>query len=113
MAHTVSPPEAIKQSRPGVFAEKLDDPVDQSRPEADRKSSGSAERKSTGLQFVSTVSKDEPIVTRRELWSYYCKNSKSYSRKRAYKLPPLSVYYNGDNVSIDLKENCSNVLFNL
>ncbi|TRM67466.1 autophagy-related protein 22-like protein [Schizophyllum amplum] len=31
-----------------------------------------------GVHFVSTISKDEPVVTRRELWSYY-------------------LYYNGDN----------------
>ncbi|KAL1664481.1 autophagy-related protein 22-like protein [Schizophyllum commune] len=30
------------------------------------------------MHFVSTISKDEPVVTRRELWSYY-------------------MYYNGDN----------------
>ena len=26
-----------------------------------------------GIHFVSTISKDEPVVTRRELWSYYSK----------------------------------------
>lgn len=27
---------------------------------------------SRGPVFVSSISKDEPIVTRKELWSYYC-----------------------------------------
>jgi len=31
--------------------------------------------------FISSISKDEPVVTRRELWSYY-------------------LYYNGDNVRL-------------
>ncbi|KAF9070105.1 autophagy-related protein 22-like protein [Rhodocollybia butyracea] len=31
-----------------------------------------------GIPFISSISKDEPVVTRRELWSYY-------------------MYYNGDN----------------
>ncbi|KAH8834396.1 MFS general substrate transporter [Flagelloscypha sp. PMI_526] len=35
-------------------------------------------KKSKAPAFVSTISKDEPLVTRRELWSYY-------------------LYYNGDN----------------
>lgn len=26
-----------------------------------------------GPMFVSSITKDEPIVTRKELWSYYCK----------------------------------------
>lgn len=26
----------------------------------------------TGVTFVSSIRKDEPIVTRKELWSYYC-----------------------------------------
>lgn len=29
-------------------------------------------KRSGGIQFVSSISKDEPVVTRRELWSYYC-----------------------------------------
>lgn len=74
MAHTMSPPEAIKHNRASAFAEMLDDSTELPRPETDSKSIGSAERKSGGVQFVSNITKDEPIVTRRELWSYYCKN---------------------------------------
>jgi hypothetical protein len=32
---------------------------------------GSIPRKGSAPAFVSSISKDEPIVTRRELWSYY------------------------------------------
>ncbi|KAF9038315.1 MFS general substrate transporter [Hymenopellis radicata] len=39
---------------------------------------GLRQRSRTGIQLVSSISKDEPVVTRRELWSYY-------------------LYYNGDN----------------
>ncbi len=28
-------------------------------------------RRRKGIAFVSSISKDEPVVTRRELWSYY------------------------------------------
>lgn len=28
-------------------------------------------RKSKGHTFISSISKDEPLVTRKELWSYY------------------------------------------
>ncbi|RDB19866.1 Autophagy-related protein 22-1 [Hypsizygus marmoreus] len=45
-------------------------------PERDNDSKGSYEGASPA--FVSSISKDEPIVTRKELWSYY-------------------LYYNGDN----------------
>ncbi|KAK7029373.1 hypothetical protein VNI00_014627 [Paramarasmius palmivorus] len=37
-----------------------------------------ARKRKGGIAFVSSISKDEPVVTRRELWSYY-------------------LYYNGDN----------------
>lgn len=74
MAHTVSPPEPIVQNHQGVFTEMLDDRKELSRPETDSKSNGSVERRSGGPQFVSTINKDEPIVTRRELWAYYSKN---------------------------------------
>ncbi|KAF9266160.1 MFS general substrate transporter [Marasmius fiardii PR-910] len=36
------------------------------------------QRRKGGIAFVSSISKNEPVVTRRELWSYY-------------------LYYNGDN----------------
>lgn len=29
-------------------------------------------RRRKGIAFVSSISKNEPVVTRRELWSYYC-----------------------------------------
>ena len=69
MART-SATQAIRQSRPSDLVDGSEEP---SGPEMDSKSTGSTERKSGGLQFVSTIHKDEPIVTRRELWSYYSK----------------------------------------
>lgn len=41
-------------------------------------SNGSIPRKGTAPVFVSSINKDEPIVTRKELWSYY--RTSQYSR---------------------------------
>ena len=51
--------------------------------------------KSTVL--IATVQEDEPVVTRKELWSYY----RAYSLREFPSLftVPNIVYYNGDNVS--------------
>ena len=50
--------------------------------------------------FVSSIGKDEPIVTRRELWSYYRQSSIFISRVRllSYLKVFFEVYYNGNNV---------------
>lgn len=60
-------------------------------------SNASIPHKRSGPAFVSSISKDEPIVTRKELWSYY--RTSQCSRFCC----PLgsflaTVYYNGDNV---------------
>jgi hypothetical protein len=31
-----------------------------------------AAKRGKGPLFISSISKDEPLVTRKELWSYYC-----------------------------------------
>ncbi|KAJ8519663.1 hypothetical protein ONZ45_g3385 [Pleurotus djamor] len=54
----------------------LNDSVSKGSLESDTGAAKQPDRR--GLTFVSTISKDEPIVTRKELWSYY-------------------LYYNGDN----------------
>jgi hypothetical protein len=41
---------------------------------------------------------DEPIVTRKELWSYYCTFSSLSLRHCPWLTTCLPVYYNGDNV---------------
>ena len=55
---------------------------------------------SGGPIFVSSIRDDEPIVTRRELWSYY-RQSSFFSHPECYcgLISTLfTVYYNGDNV---------------
>lgn len=48
---------------------------------------------------VSPGTYDEPIVTRKELWSYYRKSSGCSSYvSQAYSILLFTVYYNGDNV---------------
>lgn len=55
------------------------------------------------LEFLSSITKHEPVVTRRELWSYYCQSSffASYLLLSPY-LPFFKVYSNGDNVCIQI-----------
>ena len=49
--------------------------------------------------FVSSIRKDEPIVTRRELWSYYRQSSfPILSTSMVLSFFLSKVYYNGDNV---------------
>jgi hypothetical protein len=56
-------------------------------------------QKKRTFNFVSSISKDEPVVTRRELWSYYSPYL-LLSPASVFKLNKLpTVYYNGDNVS--------------
>jgi hypothetical protein len=47
--------------------------------------------------FVSSISKNEPIVTRRELWSYY-RTSRCSTYLFSFNSVATKVYYNGDNV---------------
>jgi hypothetical protein len=47
---------------------------------------------------VATSSHDEPIVTRRELWSYYCKRRFDFLSSLRGSNSPSSVYFNGDAV---------------
>jgi hypothetical protein len=37
--------------------------------------SDESQKKSKGTVLISSVNKNEPIVTRRELWAYYCELS--------------------------------------
>ncbi|KAF5371301.1 hypothetical protein D9758_004260 [Tetrapyrgos nigripes] len=46
--------------------------------EQNRPANAKRRNRSKGISFVSSISKNEPVVTRKELWSYY-------------------MYYNGDN----------------
>lgn len=48
--------------------------------------------------FVSSISTNEPIVTRRELWSYYRTFYFMPSPTMWLLMSMLIVYYNGDNV---------------
>jgi hypothetical protein len=50
------------------------------------------------IPVVAPPSYDEPVVTRRELWSYY----RTFPLDVICDVPHilLSVYYNGDNVSL-------------
>ena len=47
---------------------------------------------------VSPRTDDEPIVTRKELWSYYRKSCFRRHVSQAYSILSFPVYYNGDNV---------------
>jgi hypothetical protein len=47
---------------------------------------------------VATSSYGEPIVTRRELWSYYCKRRFDFLSSLRGSNRPSSVYFNGDAV---------------
>ena len=47
---------------------------------------------------VAASSHDEPIVTRRELWSYYCKRRFDFLSSLRGSNSPSSVYFNGDAV---------------
>ena len=47
---------------------------------------------------VATSSYGEPIVTRRELWSYYCKRRFHFLSSRRGSDSLSSVYFNGDAV---------------
>ena len=53
----------------------------------------------TDVSVVSPQSYNEPIVTRKELWAYYCKclSSIRYLSSQLLLLV-IPVYYNGDNV---------------
>ncbi|KAL1702447.1 autophagy-related protein 22-like protein, partial [Schizophyllum commune] len=62
---------APENPKPEATVTAVVDEVTDSKSESDVSRPG-------GIHFVSTISKDEPVVTRRELWSYY-------------------MYYNGDN----------------
>jgi hypothetical protein len=59
---------------------------------------GSTTVKRKARLMISSVSKDEPIVTRRELWSYYCMCSIGLPPSLNLLKPAGIVYYNGDNV---------------
>jgi len=52
-----------------------------------------------GPEFVSSIPDNEPIVTRKELWSYYCEYFCAYTDVRSSLVfRSIQVYYNGDNV---------------
>jgi hypothetical protein len=40
-------------------------------------------KRSKGPTFVSSITKDEPVVTRKELWSYYCAFTSLYLSRKA------------------------------
>jgi hypothetical protein len=49
--------------------------------------------------FVSSINANEPVVTRRELWAYYCTRLLSGCHLLdSYAF--VKVYYNGDNVGV-------------
>lgn len=54
----------------------------------------------TDAPVVSPQSYDEPIVTRKELWAYYCKCTVYHHHgfHAHYFYCCVPVYYNGDNV---------------
>jgi len=60
-----------------------------------------SEMEGTGA-LVTTIDNEGPIVTRRELWAYYCKYYNKDIRRTGEDLIIfiLTVYYNGDNVSL-------------
>lgn len=72
----------------------------------DSKSVASDERpkKSKGTVLISSISKDEPIVTRRELWSYYRELCPTKYLGRDCLQNIETVYYNGDNVCIPARD---------
>ena len=53
-----------------------------------------------GPLLISTINKDEPIVTRRELWSYYCLSTPPPCHRYVSLIGYPTVYYNGDNVRV-------------
>ena len=55
---------APENPKPEATVTAVVDEVTDSKSESDVSRPG-------GIHFVSTISKDEPVVTRRELWSYY------------------------------------------
>ena len=48
--------------------------------------------------YVAPWSHGEPVVTRRELWSYYCKRRLDFLSSLRGSDSPSSVYFNGDAV---------------
>lgn len=85
----VAPPE-----RSVHFADSTDKKDSENRDSASDSVSPKKISKSTVL--IATVQEDEPLVTRRELWSYY---RASFPREfRTLRLLTYIVYYNGDNV---------------
>jgi len=59
-------------------------------------------RRGKGPLLISSISKDEPLVTRKELWSYYCMSLVVVVTYFAHGFIRKIVYYNGDNV----RSNC-------
>ena len=92
--------------------ESMDDLLNSSsEPSAETviKSNQVFQRRRQGPLLISTINKDEPIVTRRELWSYYCLSSLPPCHRRyALLIECPTVYYNGDNVRVaNLPMTCS------
>ena len=54
------------------------------------------EELASDIPISSITSDDEPIVTRRELWSYYCRFP--FPLHKHLSDAAFEVYYNGDNV---------------
>jgi hypothetical protein len=54
----------------------------------------------SGVSFIPPSSCREPIVTRQELWSYYCKRRKVFHRFSVILMGPSSVYINGGAVGL-------------
>jgi hypothetical protein len=59
---------------------------------------GKDDEDTTDSPVVLPPISDEPIVTRKELWSYYCIFSSLSPRDCPWLTTCLPVYYNGDNV---------------
>lgn len=74
--HGIIPPPTM--STPGPALQTPPDSIIEVDPKESDQSTDNHElgqkKQSQRLGFVSTISKDEPIVTRRELWSYYCES---------------------------------------
>jgi len=83
----VNAPEALSQ------ADSKSSSIDVE--EARRINQPELRNRSKGISFVSSITKNEPVVTRRELWSYYRALHGHFVMESA---DIFSVYYNGDNV---------------
>lgn len=59
----------LQSDKKTVHGDVLEESVDSKASSIDH--GGIVERRRKGPAFVSSVSKDEPVTTRRELWSYY------------------------------------------